>query len=394
MDTTRINCGFGIADCGLDFRPRLLSIRNPKSEIRNRAFTLVELLVVITIIGILAALITVAAVGALKTARRTEIKAEVNQMDGGFNEFKNRYNAFPPNCQVDGIGGTNPINEARVLTDFKRFMKLAFPRHQEPDSLINALVGLKVDGTPIPSGSQMAGGMTASEAIVFWLGGFSQDPKYPISGEGGPSYVYADSSASPPISISPAASGDPIESRKWIFPCKVDRLFPRTSAGYFDETKKRYFQYQINPPNGPKRRINFWQYAPRKSEQPYMYFDTSRYAPPTSSTADMTDPPAATALTGFGDTTSEPFYAFALKKKADTWTAANPTFQFINPDKFQIIHCGVTDKWDQDTFKNRISIQYGNSNLFVTFPEGPFTGDMAEAIVNFTTETKLEDAVK
>ncbi len=27
------------------------------------------------------------------------------------------------------------------------------------------------------------------------------------------------------------------------------------------------------------RRINFWQYAPRKSEQPYMYFDTSRYPP-------------------------------------------------------------------------------------------------------------------
>ena len=32
------------------------------------------------------------------------------------------------------------------------------------------------------------GGMTAGEALVFWLGGFSSDPKYPISGEGGPSY--------------------------------------------------------------------------------------------------------------------------------------------------------------------------------------------------------------
>ena len=44
------------------------------------AFTLVELLVVITIIGILAALITVAAVGALKTAQQTRIKVEINQI--------------------------------------------------------------------------------------------------------------------------------------------------------------------------------------------------------------------------------------------------------------------------------------------------------------------------
>src|SRR3954469_2796258 len=87
------------------------------------AFTLVELLVVITIIGILAALITVAAVGALKKARQTEIKAEINQMDGGFSEIKNKTNAFPPNCQTDG---SDPINEAAVLNDLKRYMKVAF----------------------------------------------------------------------------------------------------------------------------------------------------------------------------------------------------------------------------------------------------------------------------
>src|SRR5215470_4015230 len=108
---------------------RLVTHRRSRLTPRS-AFTLVELLVVITIIGILAALITVAAVGALKSARRTEVKAEINQIDGGFNEVKNKTNAFPPNCQTDGTAG--PIQESRVLADIKRYMNVAFPRHQEP----------------------------------------------------------------------------------------------------------------------------------------------------------------------------------------------------------------------------------------------------------------------
>jgi prepilin-type N-terminal cleavage/methylation domain-containing protein len=381
---------------------RARKIQHPTSNIKHpfRGFTLVELLVVITIIGILAALITVAAVGALKSARRTEIKAEINQMDGGFNEVKNKFTAFPPNCQTDDAA---QINKQRVFNDLKRFMKLAFPRHQEPDTtLLAALVGCNASTgtlTAIPKGKPMAGGMTAGEAIVFWLGGFSQDPKFPISGEGGPSYVVVDANASPPINIAsgvPRANADPIESRKWIFPCKVDRLGPRTSDGYFDQSANaRYYEYDVTV-NGrfQHRRINFWQYTPRKSDQPYLYFDTSRYAPVSqpASGVDPLDPPAATALTGFGDTATVPFYAYAFKKRSDASNASSP-LQFINPDKFQIIHCGINDRWDQATFRDRISAAGAGSNV-TTFPEGPFVGDISETIVNFTTETKLEDVVK
>ena len=57
------------------------------------AFTLVELLVVITIIGILAALITVAAVGALKKAQETRIKTEINEISNALTEYKNKTTA-------------------------------------------------------------------------------------------------------------------------------------------------------------------------------------------------------------------------------------------------------------------------------------------------------------
>jgi hypothetical protein len=134
-----------------------------------------------------------------------------------------------------------------------------------------------------------------------------------------------------------------------------------------------------------------------------LYFDTSRYAPTaiTAATPDPHDPPAATTLSGLSGSATDPFYVYAFKKKADASAgaaSATQLYQFINPDKFQIIHCGINDRWDQDTFKTRMSMQYGNPSAtntnFLTFPEGPFTGDIADTIVNFTTETKIEDAQK
>ena len=243
----------------------------------------------------------------------------------------------------------------------------------------------------------MAGGLSGGEAAVFWLGGFSQDPKYPISGEGGPSYAVVDPNASPAINIPQADryKADPIANRKWVFPCSVDRLVPRATDGYFDESKMRYFEYNVTM-NGKthRRRINFWQYTPRKSEQPYMYFDTSRYAPVVGTGVDNLDPPAATAISGLGDTTSDPFNVYAFKKRSDASNATS-AIQFINPDKFQIIHCGINDRWDQDAFKNRV---WAGSPSFAAnpllFPDGPFVGDIADTIVNFTTETKIEDAQK
>src|SRR4051812_22296135 len=90
------------------------------------AFTLVELLVVITIIGILAALIVVAAVGALKKANETRTKAELNQMAGGIDEYRNKANAYPPNCQTDDpklTGGTLPLDESGIFNDLKRHVR-------------------------------------------------------------------------------------------------------------------------------------------------------------------------------------------------------------------------------------------------------------------------------
>src|SRR4029079_11024809 len=84
---------------------------------QHRGFTLVELLVVITIISVLAALITVAAIGALKKAQEARIKAEINQIATAVDDYKNKTTAYPPNCQNDGLAG--PLDEVGMTTDVK-----------------------------------------------------------------------------------------------------------------------------------------------------------------------------------------------------------------------------------------------------------------------------------
>jgi prepilin-type N-terminal cleavage/methylation domain-containing protein len=326
------------------------------------AFTLVELLVVITIIAILSALILTAAGAARRAAFRARIKAEMTEISTGFEEYKNKITAYPPNCQTDfGHPVVSPPNVTvnQVYLDLKKHLSQAFPLHREPDDLIRQLAGL----APFSgSNSPLAGGMRGGEAVVFWLGGFSSDPKYPISGEGGPSFV--------------VGNADPIENRSWIFPADVTRLRPRTSDGFFDETVGRYVVYPVTI-NGvqQQRRINFWQYAPKGSEEPYVYFDTSRYTP------DAYDPPAANF---------EP-HIHALKRIINAGSP-NEEVVFATPDKYQILHCGIDGEWGDDFDRTSYFESQNAPANFLAFPTGPFTGDIADTIVNFTTESTLEDS--
>lgn len=344
------------------------------------AFTLVELLVVITIIGILAALITAAGAGALKRAQQARIKTEVDQLAMALQTYKDTAGSYPPNCQTDDSGdapdpatGDEPLNETQVLTDLKRHLKQAFPRHRESENLLRVLVGLPAVGGDAANYQRLlAGGMTSGEALVFWLGGFSSDPKYPISGEGGPSFRIDNLS-------SPATpdTADPIESRKWVYPFEIARLQPRNSENYFDTSEDRFIVYTVNI-NGvnQQRRINFWQYTPSKSEQPLLYFDVSRHEPSAA-----TDPPAATRLN------PSALHVHAIKSRSES-AGAIPPIQFANKGKFQILHAGIDDEWGEDAFE-QMSVHELQDNWadYLLFPDGPFTGDVADTITNFSEGT-------
>jgi prepilin-type N-terminal cleavage/methylation domain-containing protein len=146
----------------------------------RRAFTLVEILTVVVIIGILVTLVTLAVAGAQRSAKRARIAVEMNQIVMALEHYKNEFGEYPPDMFDD---------EALV-----RHVKKRWPRFVIEGSDVKAqstnikwaitLVYRNTAIYPSPLLTQWAGksqnGVSLHEpnavihALSFWLGGFVQ----------------------------------------------------------------------------------------------------------------------------------------------------------------------------------------------------------------------------
>lgn len=136
-----------------------------RSDVRG-AFTLVEMLVVITIIGILAGLITAAAAKARTAARKAQIKTEISQLAMALEKYKTEHGEYPP-------APTGQMTQAQVIAILDRHILKVFPKYD-----------YRAKGTPsaqFQDDLQQNYGLNVAKmdpaaSLVFWLGGLPADP--------------------------------------------------------------------------------------------------------------------------------------------------------------------------------------------------------------------------
>ncbi len=377
----KINFGFSIVDFGLRKRMERSALgacpesklQNPKSKMPRRpGFTLTELLIVIAIIAVLASLVTAAAVRAMHAARRAAITLELKQLGGAMENFKNDYGAYPPNGMNPNNAPANGPMAVMLQSDFEGMFKKMFPKSQENPELIRALCGQ----SRTSAYQNLENGMRASEAIYFWLGGFSDDVLYPISGPRGPSF-----------SLNTNGAGEVIEDRNRKYDFDLSRLRPVDDDGVFAGRAITY----PDPKGGANRQINFWRYHPKSSEQAIIYFDVSRHKPGAFGAVNRYDCWAARPEPGI-----PPIYAIKELRKGVNVVGANfKNVIFAQQGKFQILHAGLDDEWGDEFAWTGVVDDTGalksTSDPFVYYPDGPFTKALADTLTSFTDAT-LEDA--
>jgi prepilin-type N-terminal cleavage/methylation domain-containing protein len=135
----------------------------------RRAFTLVEMLVVVIIISMLVGLLAPAMIGARNKANRAVISMEISQLDFACKAFKEKFGEYPPDFADE--------DRVAALEQVKRFIARAWPRCTKlPRDFRGASLPAKYD---------------AGRALVYWLGGlyddsegnwvgFSADPQNPF----------------------------------------------------------------------------------------------------------------------------------------------------------------------------------------------------------------------
>lgn len=88
----------------------------PAREREEQAFTLIELLVVISIIGVLAALLIPGAGIASKRMKIARVKAELNQIITGIENYKLEVGEYPPdNGQISSMNTNSPVADYEFM---------------------------------------------------------------------------------------------------------------------------------------------------------------------------------------------------------------------------------------------------------------------------------------
>lgn len=195
----------------------------------RRAFTLVEMLVVIGIIAVLVALLVPAAAIAVSRTRDFRMSAEIGQLAQAIETYKKEKGDYPPSLgEIDASGNSLYGFSTRYSTVAERHLRKCYPKmtQAEKDFFYD----------------RIAPALSGDEALVFWLSMTQNDERNPFTSRSG--------------------------NYKKFYDFKPEQVADLDGDSFIG-----------NFPDGQPGRIDFVSYRPAYAgDMPYVYLDSRTYA--------------------------------------------------------------------------------------------------------------------
>jgi prepilin-type N-terminal cleavage/methylation domain-containing protein len=298
-------------------------------------FTLIEVLMVIAIIGVLVGLLVPAVNIARRKVQQSAIVFEVQTLANSIEQYKTKFGEYPP----DG-------SSASV---FKRHIRKVFP-NASPTELADLDVAVGCNQLPTPSAAAEFRVMDPSEALVFFLGGFSDDPIHPFTGPGGPLQVLSRNSAGVATSVQYN-----VDRNNPIFAFKQSQLTLEVVSGLTVSTDEAVYALPAAADGSTVDVIP--AYHPSGRLAPYVYFDSRTYA--SGGYISHFSPGSGSVVTGF----ARPYKSDQVNTSVSHASAPDSYYRYANDRSFQIVSAGL-----DDAFGNVSPLT--NGTQFFVYPTG------------------------